>query len=615
MARKPDNTAKAASGNGNRDIRSFFAAGQAAKATESTLPSSQASEDFNTENSTSPSSTPGLELPNGARARTRSQDVKVQRQTGSKDAHSRKAQDERSYKSTESQGGIRGTQAELQPNSALRRLLYTPERKRSRSRRSRSRTPMKNSATPKLIPSGAATGSSRKVRFSSLPLSARQSPEPEEEATTPRRLLFERTPPAHKAATESPPGSPSANALPELPPLLKNKPLGTPKRIISSGPTVHGTPDSLPSLPSLPSSPSMLPSPSTTKTRPTLTRDAVIKGSDDEDDEDDSFSDCSLPDLDMLIPSKPRIDGTPKAKRRAKMVHKSPLTIQPKHKFDFKTLDAHSRRHDALFDSPKRPAQVELKDEVMNDAETSPSKARQKLIEIAGVKTEEDTDKALKAMERTDAGASKTKWYFFKKDGGATNQPAPFPKKCAKGPWSFLGKAGTRDQHILSGMPTNLAASVGLPDDLYLWILDMVYIEKVGILREEYRKLASANAKQIKRLVTPRQLEESLRRLGASDHIGDETLKPVREVRDIYADRDWKPLRSFLEWLYCVADHLSYESVVYGIKLLLRMATDKIVLENPDILVVYQHALAALVNTVEYSAWNDFVSRESCNMN
>ncbi|GKT50735.1 uncharacterized protein ColSpa_10916 [Colletotrichum spaethianum] len=348
----------------------------------------------------------------------------------------------------------------------------------------------------------------------------------------------------------------------------------------------------------------MPPSPSTAKKRLTLARDTVIKGSDEEND-DDSFSDDSFPDLDMLGPSKPRPDGTPKAKRRAKMVHKSPLTIQPKHKFDFKTLDAHSRRHDVLFDSPKRQGAPEVKDEVMEDLGVSPSKARQKLIEIAGVKTEEDADKAMKAMDRTDAGASRTKWYFFKKDGGL-GEPAPFPKKCAKGPWSFLGKAGSRDRHLMSGMPASLAITVGLPDDLYLWILDMVSVEQVNVLREEYRRIAAANRKQVKRLITPQRLEETLRRLGAADYVGDEVLKPVREVRDIYADYDWQPFQSFLEWLYWVAAQLSHDSVVFAVKMLLRMAADRVILENADILTHHQHTLEGLVNTVEDAVWGDF---------
>ncbi|KAK2059340.1 hypothetical protein LY76DRAFT_512311 [Colletotrichum caudatum] len=308
----------------------------------------------------------------------------------------------------------------------------------------------------------------------------------------------------------------------------------------------------------------------------------------------------------MLGPTKPRPDGTPKAKRRARFVHKSPLTIQPKHKFDFKTLDAHSQRHDVLFDSPKRPPAPEVKDEVMDDLGASPSKARQKLIEIAGVKFEDDADKALRAMERTDAGASRTKWYFFNKDDGGLGEPAPFPEMCAKGPWSFLARAETRDRHILSGMPASLAITIGLPDELYLWILNMATVEQASVLREEYRRIAAANAKHVKRLVTPQRLEEILRRLGAADHVGDEVLKPVMEVRDVYADRDWQPLQSFLEWLYWVAAQVSHDSVVFAVKTLLRMAADRVVLENADILTHHQHALEGLVNSVADDVWDGF---------
>ncbi|KAJ0354572.1 hypothetical protein KNSL1_001311 [Colletotrichum chrysophilum] len=310
--------------------------------------------------------------------------------------------------------------------------------------------------------------------------------------------------------------------------------------------------------------------------------------------------------LDMLGPRKPGADpcGTPRAKRRAIMVHKSPLTIQPKHKFDFKTLDAHSRRHDVKFDSPKRSPKVEVKDEIMVDA--SPSRSRQKLIEIAGVKTEEDADKAMKAMERTNTSGSKTRWHFFKEVDAQT--PLPFPKKSAKGSWSFLEKAGTRDRHIMSGMPTSLAASIGLPDQLYLWVLNMVNVEKVGVLREEYCRLAAANKKQVRRLITPKQLSEVFRQLGAADHIGDETLQPVREIRDIYEERDWKPLQSCLEWLHNIARYLRHDTIAYAVNMLLRMAADKMVIENPDVLMAHQLALAELVDNVQDGVWNEFVS-------
>ncbi|KXH59857.1 hypothetical protein CSAL01_05447 [Colletotrichum salicis] len=609
MARKSANTAQAGA-NKNRDIRSFFGASRAATKAAPAVSSSQASQ-----TSASQSSAATQELLS-ARAQTKS--------TMNKSLPPNRARDENTIQVAKST--IRGSVgnagqrpaltasdlntsmsslSELQDtrvlSPAMRRVIrLTPIRQRSQ--RSRYGTP-KGFSTPKILRSGRSTGSPRKVRFSSLPSSTRESPEPEE-PTTPRRLLFGQSP-GRKTASESPRGSPPASDLPDLPSMQRDKLQRMPKRDVSGKPKVDGSPNSLPSLPSLPSSPALPSSPPTSKKRPTLTRDAVIKGSDDED-EDGSVSDDSFPDLDMLGPTKPRLDGTPKAKRRARLVHKSPLTIQPKHKFDFKTLDAHSRRHDVLFESPRRPAEPAPKDEMMADVEESPNKARQKLIEIAGVKTEEDADKALRAMERTDAVASRTRWYFFKKDISDLDEPPSFPKKFAKGPWSFLEKAGTRDRHIMSGMPNNLAVNVRFPDELYLWILDMVTVERVGVLREEYSKIVTANGKQVKRLITPEQLGECLKRLGAADHIGDEVLRPVRESRDIYVDYEWEPLKSFLEWLTYVAHHLSYATVTYAVKMLLRMAVDKVVLENVDVLTRHQVALAALVDTVKDSAWDEF---------
>ncbi|KAJ0159936.1 hypothetical protein CTA2_8861 [Colletotrichum tanaceti] len=622
MARRSGNTAEPTGANGTRDIRSLFGAARTAKNPEPSVLSSLVSQESGliALPSLSPAAAP--ELPTSTRYQTRS--AKPPKQSMTRTTRSKKGQAEMPSPGAERRSGRVGsptTSPRPAPSSSnlntsasslsdlqttpvlppsLRRLIYqTPGRRRTRSRSRNSG----NDATPDRHSMDQNTGSSRKVRFSSLPLSVKQSPEPEE-VTTPRRRLFDQTR-ARKTASESPPGSPLAGLLPGLPSLRKSQPSGTLKRDSSGEPKTNGTPNRLPSLPSLPSSPSISPSPSTARKRPTLARDAVIKGSDD-DDNDGSFSDDSFPDLDMLGPTKPRLDGTPKAKRRARMVHKSPLTIQPKHKFDFKTLDAHSRRHDVLFDSPKRPAASGVRPQVVGDLEASPSKARQKLIEIAGVKNEEDADKAMKAMERTDAGAPRTNWYFFKKDVNIPGKRATLPKKYAKGPWSFLEKAETRDQHIMSGMPASLATTIAPPDELYLWILDMVNVEEVGVIQEEYLRIAAANRKQVKRLVTPQRIEEVLRKLGAADHIGDEMLKPVREIRDVYVNRDWKHLQSFLVWLYWVAAQLSHESVVLAVKMLLRMAADRAILENADILTYHRHAMEGLVNSVEEGLWDDF---------
>ncbi|KAF6838882.1 hypothetical protein CPLU01_02152 [Colletotrichum plurivorum] len=611
MARKTGSSSKAAA-NDNHDIRSFFKGRAPAKKGQPVLTSSQTSGGLPAQAPSSPASTSGAD---GS-----SRDVKQRRHRVRPSKKRSLARDENSAPITEEHAGSSGSDvsparppiasasfsnstslSELRsspslPSSVARELVSSPRRsKKSGSKRHGERFTDTN-----MSPSGRATGSARKVRFRSAPSTPGQASEPDEEKT-PVRLLFSGQ---KKPASQGTPGSP-ANALPFLPSVKRSSGLSTPERSQTEQ-IAADTPSSLPSLPDLPSSPSIPPSPSTARKRSAYSRDAVIKGSDDEDG--DSFSDCSLPDLDMLAPVRPRTDpcGTPKAKRRARMVHKSPLTIQPKHKFDFKTLDAHSRRHDVRFDTPKKEEEAQVKDAVMTDLEASPSKSRQKLIELAGVQTEEDADKALKAMERTKDPSSKTRWYFFKKHLDDWPSPIWFPKKSAKGPWAFLEKSRTRDRHVVSGMPTSMAASLALPDELFFWVLNMASVEKVGVLREEYSRLAAANKNQVRRLVTPQILAAVFHQQGAVDEIGNETLQPVREVREIYAERDWKPLISFLDWLYNVARCLEHDAVTYAVKMLLRMAADRVVLEHPDVLVGHQLALTALVNNVPDGVWNEF---------
>jgi len=383
------------------------------------------------------------------------------------------------------------------------------------------------------------------------------------------------------------------------------------------------------STPHLLSSP---PSPSATK--PALSRDAEIRGSDDEDDD---MSDSSLPDIDAFVPSKRKpVDAvlvktgnlTPERKGKSKAALKSPLPLHTKAKFDLKTLLDHQRRDDAMNAAFQKHEEAEAKAAEerrvleTNVVTNSPNAVRQQFIAMAGVQNE-TAGKALRAMERTEtANSEQNFWYFFKSNHDLSKErPKPFPKAVAKGPWSLLAKEGTRRRHVESGFFTKIAARAKLPDEIYLWILDSIRFETSPVAREAYADLlastTSANhqSTHVQRLITPECLGGVYRGLGAEDDIDDEQLRPVQEREHPYADRDWASLRVYLDWMGKIATHLEPESLQYAVTSLLRMAADPVLVRNPEVLLCHQCALVELVEAVDPGSWDNFVSvSRTCSM-
>ncbi|EEY15678.1 conserved hypothetical protein [Verticillium alfalfae VaMs.102] len=392
--------------------------------------------------------------------------------------------------------------------------------------------------------------------------------------------------------------------------------------------------ESILSLPDHLSSPLLAPSSppsSTAMTREAFSRDLEIKGSDDE--EDDS-SDCSLPDLEMLLSRKSKPDVlpslvgkavSPRTKlRRRRPGEKSPAPAPPKPMFDMKTLMEHQRRDDAIAASSSRldgngeEKSADLRYEAGNAwpginyaPPPSPNTARRKFISVAGVNDKEVAGKAMRAMERTEATTStNSRCYFFKRGKSSSEArplvpPPPFPQHAALGPWALLAKEGTRKQHLQSNTLQCVASRHRLPDEIFFWMLMAIEGEKRP-LQVAYSHLLSANAGQIRELVTPGRLRELFGCMNAADGIDVEKVQLVREDQNAYAGRDWSGLRTYLNWLQRVAGNLRPESVKYAVLTLLRMAADRTLMSVLETRIVHQTALTSLVEAVDGSDWDEF---------
>ncbi|OTA79333.1 hypothetical protein M434DRAFT_239086 [Hypoxylon sp. CO27-5] len=345
-----------------------------------------------------------------------------------------------------------------------------------------------------------------------------------------------------------------------------------------------------------------------------------IKGSDDEDgDSDDSLESISAFIKPKNGPAPYRRDSnlteTPKAKRIASSstsLIKSPLTIQPKHKYDLKYLINHARQSDRAEESARRAD--ELINQIEDDSDNSGAGVAQvlakvqndpKLMQTAAKKLlhndEEDVkgdkgdkgDKLVRAMNRTKVDGSRKLCYFFNLDQPLLKPPRkPFPQKGTKGCWECLANSRTRDQAIILGLPhTLLSKGRALPDELFLWILDEVCVERNAQLRVQYSNLVALCPGSITRLVTEARLYSMLEKLGGPRYSRSQShakFQSFPKLEDPYPGRDWTGLVTFLELLERMAPHLSEESVIGAIQLLLRMGLDPLV----STLVRSEHAAA-----------------------
>lgn len=358
-----------------------------------------------------------------------------------------------------------------------------------------------------------------------------------------------------------------------------------------------------------------------------------IKGSDDEDDD----SDASLESISAFIQRKKgpasfqrdhNLTSTPQAKRVASTNLKSPLTIQPKHKFSLKYLIEQTKQSDRAEESARRADELinqsdsdddssddgDHLTEVQNDPALLQKTARDLLSS-----SEEDAkgDKLMRAMNRTKRDGSRRVHYFFDLEKPIVKPPrSQFPRKTAKGCWQCLADSRTRDQTIILGLPhAIISKGRTLPDELFLWVLDEVCVEKNAQLRMQYCNLVTLCRDSITRLVTGVQLYSMLERLGGPKYLQGRKsaiLRSLPKVEDPYPRKDWTGLVTFLELLEQMAPDLSTPSVVGAIQLLLRMALDPIV--NTTVRgehVAAMDALIAALAKLGTRKWNESVSTGS----
>lgn len=385
--------------------------------------------------------------------------------------------------------------------------------------------------------------------------------------------------------------------------------------------------------------------PTTPPARSSRIRRSEIAASDDEG----SDSDSSLEDLSTLLGGHRPQAGTtqslddsrhfttPQAKRAAhssnssQLPHRSPVVaVLPKHRFDLKALAKDARRDTALQASSQR-AQEPVKDLTTGEAAATPgrsgllpqsSSSHSVLSEIVGGENQgKDAHKVLRAVQRADQGHQELRYCFFRTAEDEADTPAATasatkpPPEALQDPWSLLtkGSARVREQNLISGVPFHVVGSRGghMPPPIFRWVLEeMTATVQSMVARAELGNLIAICEEQVATLCTPALLQATWERLGVADasSMVQGEIRVGKRGEDVYKDRDWAPLLAMLVLLKDIAPGLSVEARTYTLRLLLRMAMDRVVIANVDIDNQFEYTLKALLDTIPPEDWDSFVS-------
>lgn len=344
-----------------------------------------------------------------------------------------------------------------------------------------------------------------------------------------------------------------------------------------------------------------------------------IRGSDDEES-DGNFSEDSLEDLSTILGRvKPR-DGatpsaagqrgnpatTPRAKRTANAIHQSPLAIIPKHRFDLKALAKDARKDVATQVSSDRLNALGTASPSFR--ETSPTST------VANMLPEEEGEQAqkvMRAMQRSKPSAQSQLYRFFSRD--LPPRGSKLPKDCDDMRWKLLvkGDARTKEQNLISGLPNMLISKHAeqFPDEIFEWLLDEICVQKSAVIRQEYSAIIAKCPAHVNRVLSVEKIQQLLFQLGV-EHARepDATADPMFSADEaFYKGRDWSCLCTYLSLMSRISAAMTLDSSTYMIGILMRMAVDRVVLCNVDLLVAFEAALDSLVKMIPTDQWDDLV--------
>ncbi|TQS38026.1 hypothetical protein Golomagni_01478 [Golovinomyces magnicellulatus] len=368
--------------------------------------------------------------------------------------------------------------------------------------------------------------------------------------------------------------------------------------------------------------------------------DKIILNSDDDGD-----SDSSLEDLAVFIAKRdPRVrtrkflrdtnlstENSSIAGRltRPKMSpgYEPSVNTKSRYKYDLNSLAKSAQGYDATEASSNRVGEI-IESQKIIDAQalisdnshfghTDSNKVNLlKTVDFCGDGILKDSLRVKQAIERTEPNSVSKRWYFFESQvSSAKLLGKPFPISCLIDEWKiFLGDAQMRKHAFVSGFVEDMVVTGKLlPDEIFLWLIDQVFLQESDVLRKSYINVLTQSNSQIKRLMGPELITKIFLYLKSTCEgtTLQKKIQPSKEIPEYYSSHDWSPLLCILTLFSRVAVALLQEVRTHLTCILLRMSVDTIVLKNVDILDSFQKTINSICKSVPPVDWELFC-KEIC---
>ncbi|KAI9688181.1 MAG: hypothetical protein M1822_001687 [Bathelium mastoideum] len=215
---------------------------------------------------------------------------------------------------------------------------------------------------------------------------------------------------------------------------------------------------------------------------------------------------------------------------------------------------------------------------------------------------EEDPQRVMAAIRRTEALQQDLAWHFFKDEPTVLSERDPFPAKALPetGWMTTLTDTWERQQACLTGFVADMARLQQLPSEIITWMLDEAIFEPREDLAYAYLSILEKCPQAIKRILTIPRLSALFGKLGGKNSIitVEEPVAPTfrsPESRPPAPAELCRLLRALDNFAQCNA--ISVETRGYALKILLRLGMDDAIRADGQLLFGLEDAILALASS------------------
>lgn len=230
------------------------------------------------------------------------------------------------------------------------------------------------------------------------------------------------------------------------------------------------------------------------------------------------------------------------------------------------------------------------------------------VVRTGGDADQDDVDRILHAVERTEALSADKKFSFFKVNSHSrTNSPHinAFPRTAIPDQMWIPKDTDARDRAFLSGYMTELALCGDLADEAVKWNYEQVVKEPRDDLRKAYIECLGASSKTWTRLnISATDVQSLFQDLGGdTDCLRDSSpIQPKYQPISNESKPDYRYLQSALEMYRVICKDMDFSALSKLASILLRLALDSSVMSNNRIGVAVENLLETLLQLPEEEA-------------